>query len=169
MSAEPDKTGKRSDISPANMRGAARLAAVQALYQMDLSNVRLSEVVEEYETFRIGQEVDGEEYLKADIGWFRGIVSGVVGEQKTLDPMIHAALPDSWPLARIHTLLRSVLRAGTFELVKRKDVPARVVISEYLDVAKAFFEEDEPRLINGVLDAIARQTRADEFKGKTGG
>ena len=152
----------------ANKRGAARLAAVQALYQMDISDVRLSDVVEEYENLRIGQEVDGEEYLEADIGWFRGIVAGVVTEQKALDPMIHKTLPDDWPLARIHTLLRSVLRSGVFELMKRKDVPARVIISEYLDVAKAFFEEDEPKLINGVLDHIARELRPDEFKDKAG-
>lgn len=158
-----------NDTKSANKRGAARLAAVQALYQMDISDVRLGEVVEEYENLRIGQEVDGEEYLEADIGWFRGIVAGVVAEQKVLDPMIHKTLPADWPLARIHTLLRSVMRSGVFELMKRKDVPARVIISEYLDVAKAFFEDDEPRLINGVLDTIARELRPDEFKGKASG
>ncbi len=154
------------DTKRANKRGAARLAAVQALYQMDISDVRTNEVVEEYENLRIGQEVDGDEYLEADIGWFRGIVAGVVAEQTVLDPKIHKTLPDDWPLARIHTLLRSVMRAGVFELMKRNDVPARVIISEYLDVAKAFFEEDEPRLINGVLDTIARELRPEEFKDK---
>ena len=136
---------------------------------MDISNVRMSEVVEEYENMRIGQEVDGDKYLEADIGWFRGIVSGVVAEQKALDPVIHKTLPDDWPLARIHTLLRSVMRAGTFELMRRPDVPARVIISEYLDVAKAFFEEDEPRLINGVLDTIARELRPGEFEDRSNG
>ncbi len=152
----------------ANKRGAARLAAVQALYQMDITSAGLSTILDEYETCRIGQEVDGEEYLDADRGWFRGIVSGVVADQKTLDPLIHKTLPDDWPLARIHTLLRSVLRAGAFELVKRTDVPGRVIIAEYLDVAKAFFEEDEPRLVNGVLDSIAKEVRPGEFESKSG-
>ncbi|MEM7215979.1 MAG: transcription antitermination factor NusB [Pseudomonadota bacterium] len=152
------------DIPAANKRGAARLAAVQALYQMDMTGSRISDVVEEYESLRIGKEVDGDEYLEADLGWFRGIVSGVVKEQKLLDPVIHQTLPDDWPLSRIDTLLRSLLRCGAFELKNRKDVPARVVISEYLEIAKSFFEEEEPRLVNGVLDRIARKVRQEEFK-----
>ncbi|MEM9277684.1 MAG: transcription antitermination factor NusB [Pseudomonadota bacterium] len=153
----------------ANKRGAARLAAVQALYQMDMTGARISDVVEEYENLRIGKEVDGEEYLEADLGWFRGIVSGVVNEQKFLDPLIHGTLPDDWPLSRIDTLLRSVLRCGAYELKNRKDVPGKVVISEYLEIAKSFFEEDEPKLVNGVMDRIAREIRAGEFKdGKAG-
>jgi len=104
--------------------------------------------------------------VEADLGWFRGIVSGVVELQKELDPMINDALPSDWPLSRIDTLLRAVMRSGAFELLKRKDVPAKVVINEYLDVAKAFFEEDEPRLVNGVLNRIARKLREDEFPTK---
>jgi len=154
------------NIRPANKRGSARLAAVQALYQMDLSSSPVSEIVAEYETLRIGQEVDGNEYREADLGWFRGIVSGVVELQKELDPLIHSSLPTDWPLSRIDTLLRAVLRSGAFELKKRKDVPAKVVINEYLDIAKAFFEEDEPRLVNGVLNRIARDLREDEFPSK---
>ena len=151
------------EVRSANKRGAARLAAVQALYQMDMSDVTISDVVAEYENLRIGQEVDGDEYLEADLGWFRGIVSGAVAEQGKLDPLIHKTLPDDWPLARIHTLLRAVLRSGTFELMKRNDVPAKVIINEYLDVARAFFGEDEPKLVNGVLDGIARELREGEF------
>lgn len=154
------------DIRPANKRGSARLAAVQAIYQMDLSSAPVNEVVHEYENLRIGQEVDGDTYLEADLGWFRGIVSGVVELQTKLDPMINDALPADWPLSRIDTLLRAVMRSGTFELLKRKDVPAKVVINEYMDVAKAFFEDDEPRLVNGVLNRIARELREDEFPTK---
>ncbi len=154
------------DVRPANKRGSARLAAVQALYQMDISGTPVAEVVEEYENIRIGQEVDGDEYLQADLGWFRGIVAGVVELQTELDPMIHEALPDDWPLSRIDTLLRAVMRSGVFELRRRKDVPAKVVINEYLDVANAFFDEDEPRLVNGVLNRIARELREDEFSPK---
>lgn len=148
---------------PANKRGLARLAAVQALYQMDLTGAKLMDVVAEFETDRLGQELDGETYRAADESWFRGIVAGVVGDQREIDPQIHAALPQDWPLSRIHTLLRAVLRAGVFELRSRVDVPARVVINEYVDVAHSFFAEDEPRLVNGVLDTLARQLRAKEF------
>ncbi len=158
-----DTQTSNDEIKPANKRGSARLAAVQAIYQMDLSSAPVAEVVQEYENIRIGQEVDGETYLDADLGWFRGIVAGVVELQTELDPKINNALPADWPLSRIDTLLRAVMRSGTFELLKRKDVPAKVVINEYLDVAKAFFDEDEPRLVNGVLNRIARELREDEF------
>jgi len=154
-----------SQVKPVNKRGAARLAAVQALYQMDLTDARLIDVVTEYEDLRFGKEVDGETYLEADTGWFKGIVAGVVERQKIIDPAIHAKLPDDWPLTRIDTLLRCILRAGVFELQKRKDVPAKVVINEYVDVANAFFEEGEPRLVNGVLDKLARELREEEFSG----
>jgi len=99
-----------SSIKPVNKRGAARLAAVQALYQMDLSDARVSDVVAEYEHMRLGQEVEGDLYLEADVSWFRGVVAGVVKEQVTLDPLIHDTLPEDWPLSRIDTLLRSIMR-----------------------------------------------------------
>jgi len=150
--------------SSANKRGAARLSAVQALYQMDISGAGIAETVSEYEQLRIGQEVDGEEYLEADLAWFRGIVAGVVNEQKVLDPIIHEKLPKDWPLSRIDMLLRSILRCGAFELVNRKDVPARVVIAEYLEIAKAFYEAEEPRLVNAVLDSIGRDVRSEDMQ-----
>jgi N utilization substance protein B len=160
-------TNGRSE-KPANKRGAARLAAVQALYQMDLTEAGLMDVVAEYEDIRLGKEIDGEKYLDADAGWFRGVVSGVVAEQKRLDPMIHSALTPDWPLARIDTLLRAVLRAGVFELSSRPDVPAKVIITEYVDVAKAFFGEDESRMVNGVLDTVARELRPTEVTPRSG-
>lgn len=152
---------------PVNKRGAARLAAVQALYQMDISGSRISDVVEEYEALRIGKEVDGSEYLAADLSWFRGIVAGVVNNQRQLDPAIHNTLPNDWPLSRIDTLLRSVLRCGAYELNNRKDVPSAVVISEYIEIAKAFYDDDEPKLVNAVLDAIAKEIRADDTPAKS--
>ncbi len=151
---------------PANKRGAARLSAVQALYQMDISGVGLSEVVAEYENFRLGREMDGETYLEADASWFRGIMAGVVKDQKIIDPIIHEALTDDWPLKRIDSTLRAVLRAAVFELTKRPDVVARVVVSEYVEVAKAFFDGDEPKMVNGVLDRIARKLRVGELDEK---
>ena len=151
---------------PANKRGAARLAAVQALYQMELSGATLPEIVAEYEETRLGSDIDGDQYLEADNAYFRGLIAGVVGDQKIIDPEINDALTPDWPLSRIDITLRSVLRCGTFELQKRKDVPARVIINEYVNVAKAFFEVDEPRMVNGVLDRLARKYREDEVDRK---
>tara|TARA_R110002124_G_scaffold81527_4_gene214947 strand:+ start:2675 stop:3166 length:492 start_codon:yes stop_codon:yes gene_type:complete len=151
---------------PANKRGAARLGAVQALYQMDIGGTGLQQVVSEFENVRLGKEIDGEQYLEADTAYFRGILAGVVKEQLQLDPIIHKALTPDWPLRRIDSLLRAVLRAATFELLRRKDVPAKVIISEYVDVTKAYFLDDEPKMVNGVLDHIAREIRASEFAEK---
>jgi len=148
---------------PANKRGAARLGAVQALYQMDVGGAGLNDVISEFTTFRLGKELDGEQYREADEQWFKDIVKGVVGDQKFLDPFIHTALAEDWPLKRIDSLLRAILRCGSYELLRRKDVPARVIISEYIDVAKAFFEDDEPGLVNGVLDRLAHDLRKAEF------
>jgi N utilization substance protein B len=148
---------------PANQRGAARLAAVQALYQMDLGGASLPDVLAEFESYRLGKEIDGEQYRDADFAFFRDIVGGVVREQQTLDPIVHTTLAAGWPLARIDVTLRAILRAGAYELSGRSDVPARVVIAEYVDVAKAFFEGDVPAMVNGVLDAIGRRIRPAEF------
>lgn len=143
----------------ANKRGAARLAAVQALYQMDVAGTGVMEITAEYEAYRLGQEVDGEQYLDADPQWFRAIISGVVQEQRQLDPLIRQRLPEDWPLSRIDSTLRAILRAGLWEIKNRKDVPIAVIISEYVDIAKAFFEGDEPRLVNAVLDRMAKELR----------
>lgn len=152
-----------AEIRPANARGAARLAAVQALYQMDVGGVSRDEVVGEFEEWRLGQELDGIRYRDADAAFFRELVTGVVEHQRELDPKIHLALVEGWPLARLDVTLRSILRAATWELTSFRDVPARVAISEYVDVAKAFFDAEECRIVNGVLDTLARQLRPGEF------
>jgi N utilization substance protein B len=151
-------------VKPANQRGAARLAAVQALYQMDVGGTGVLEVVAEYETHRLGQELDGDTYLKADASWFRSIVAGVVRDQDKIDPLIRSALQEDWLLSRIDSTLRAILRAGTFEIVERKDVPVAVIVTEYVEIARAFFEEDEPKVVNAVLDRIAKQVRGDAKK-----
>lgn len=152
------KTDKPSKPA-ANQRGAARLAAVQALYQMDVAATPLEQVVSEFEQFRLGKEIDGEQYRSADFDWFRDLVSGVVRNQRSLDPLVNQALSEGWPLKRVDTTLRAILRAGAYELRNRSDVPPPVVINEYVDVAHAFFEDDEPKIVNGVLDRLAKSGR----------
>jgi N utilization substance protein B len=147
----------------ANRRGAARLAAVQALYQMDLAATPLHDILAQFESHWLGREVEGETYLPAEAAHFRDVVSGVVAEQRRLDPVIDGALAAGWPLKRIETVVRAILRAGAYELDRKPDVPARVVVSEYVDVAHAFLDEKETGMINAVLDQLARQMRAGEF------
>jgi N utilization substance protein B len=152
----------------ANQRGAARLAAVQALYQMDLAGTGLNDIMAEFEAYWLGGEVEGAQYRPAEAAFFRDIVGGVVREQSRLDPQIDAALSRGWPLKRIETVLRAVLRAGAYELACRADVPARVVMSEYVDVAHAFVDDEETGMVNAVLDQLARQLRAAEFNAASG-
>jgi N utilization substance protein B len=155
----PASSGRRK----ANRRGAARLAAVQALYQMELAGCGLNEVLAEFESHWIGREVEGAEYLPAEAAFFRDVVGGVVREQRQLDPQIDAALAHGWPLKRIEAVLRAVLRAGCYELEHRADVPARVVVAEYVDVANAFVDREETGMVNAVLDQLAKQLRSAEF------
>ena len=154
----------RQEGRQANRRGAARLAAVQALYQMDLAATPLNEILGEFEAHWLGREVEGEKYLPAEAAHFRDVVKGVVAEQRRLDPLIDAVLTKGWPLVRIETVLRAILRAGAYELDRKPDVPARVVVSGYADIANAFVERDETGMINAVLDQLARQLRAGEFE-----
>lgn len=156
---------------PANKRGAARLAAVQALYQMDVGGTGLAEVLAEYEAHRLGREIDGETYREADAAWFRSIVSGVVEGQRRLDPVIASALTMDWSLSRLDSTLRAILRAGTLELTERKDVPIPVIVTEYVEIAQAFYDGEEPKIVNAVLDRLARRIRNEggQAKDETGG
>ena len=160
-----DAQENAQEARKANKRGAARLAAVQALYQMDLAGTGLNEIMAEFESHWLGGEIEGAKYLPAEAAYFRDIVAGVVREQSSLDPKIDAALARGWPLKRIEAVLRAVLRAGAYELACRNDVPARVVMSEYVDVAGAFVDRDETGMVNAVLDQLARQYRAEEIAG----
>ena len=148
----------------ANRRGAARLAAVQALYQMDIAGAGLNDIFAEFESHWLGSEVEGEKYLPAEAAFFRDVVSGVVRDQTKLDPLVDDALAKGWPLKRIDAIIRAVMRAGAYELEHRKDVPARVVVTEYVDVANAFVDREETGMVNAVLDQLARRFRADEFE-----
>jgi N utilization substance protein B len=157
---------KNNDGREANQRGAARLAAVQALYQMDLAGTGLNDIMAEFESHWLGGEIEGAQYRPAEAAYFRDIVGGVVREQSKLDPQIDNALTRGWPLKRIEAVLRAVLRAGAYELAHRPDVPARVVMSEYADVAGAFVDDKETGMVNAVLDQLARDMRAAEFAGQ---
>ncbi len=147
-------------------RSAARLAAVQALYQMDVAGKGLVDALAEFEAFWIGREVDGVEFQPAENAFFRDLLAGVVEHQRPVDQRVDAALASGWPLKRVEAVLRAILRAGTYELMYRKDVPVRVVITEYVDVTHGFYGDDEPGFVNAVLDAVAREARPGELDAK---
>ena len=159
---KPAKGQEKGKDRKANRRGAARLAAVQALYQMDMAGAGINDIFAEFESHWLGNEVEGDKYLPAEAAFFRDVVAGVVRDQAKLDPLIDEALSNGWPLKRIDAILRAVLRAGSYELEHRKDVPGRVVVSEYVDVAHAFVEAEETGMVNAVLDQIARQHEETE-------
>lgn len=150
-------------MSKAEKRSAARMAAVQALYQMEITGAGVVDATVEFERFWIGKEVEGLTFKPVEDAFFRDLVAGVVREQKTVDRRVDEALARGWPLRRIETVLRAILRVATFELLFRKDVPPRVTITEYVDVARAFYDDDEPGLVNAVLDALARSDRNEEL------
>jgi len=150
-------------MSKAERRSAARLAAAQALYQMEVAEKGLADILAEFEAYWIGQEVEGEQYNQAELAFFRDIVTGVLRDQHAIDRGIDDALAAGWPLKRVEALMRAILRAAFYELRSRMDVPARVAIVEYVDVAGAFFGTEESGMINAVLDSLARQTRPNEF------
>jgi transcription antitermination protein NusB len=152
------------DARKVNRRGAARLAAVQALYQMEIAGTGVNDILAEFESHWIGREIEGAQYLPAEAAFFRDLVTGVLREQRSLDPQVDRALAQGWPLKRIEAILRAVLRAGAYELGHRADIPARVVVSEYVDIANAFVDKEETGMVNAVLDQIARQSRAGEFE-----
>lgn len=145
--------------TPLSARSAARLGAVQALYQMDMVGTGLDDVVEEFVHHRFGQEIEGETYPEADEAHFEDVIRGVVREQRDIDVAINGALAKGWTLARIDSTLRAVLRAGVYELRRCKDIPVKVVINEYVDVTHAFFEGDEPGVVNAVLDRLGSSVR----------
>lgn len=145
------------------MRSAARLFAVQALFQMEASGEALEDIQVEFETHRLGAEIDGETYAEGDIKLFRALSLEAVNNQAKIDQMTDRALVAKWPLARIDPTMRALFRAAGAELVSQ-DTPAKVAINEFVDVAKAFFPEGrEAKFINAVLDHMAREAQPDSF------
>lgn len=175
MSAPRKK--KSSDRDGPKPRSVSRMAAVQALYQMDMAGTDAGDVIDEFVSLRFAPampdadgvvETEPEEGAHdlegADETYFADIVKGVVRRQRDIDPMVDQQLRTGWRLVRVDSILRAILRAGVFELTERTDVPARVTINEYINIAKAYFEGDEPKVVNGVLDRIAHKIRAKEFE-----
>ena len=132
---------------------------------MDVAKKGINEILAEFESHWIGQEVEGDQYNPAEVAFFRSILEGVLAEQVRVDVLVDGALQQGWPLRRVEAVLRAILRAGAYELLLRKDVPARVAIVEYTDIAGAFFEGDEVGMVNGVMDSLARRLRPDELMG----
>ena len=141
-------------------RTVARLAAVQALYQMGVAAIGVGAVVREFSGRRFGRDLDDGTRADADEAFFGGIVRGVVAAQADIDAAIARRLAKGWRLDRVDATVRAILRAAAFELTRRADVPAEVVIDEYVEIAKSFFEDTEPGFVNGALDALARDARS---------
>lgn len=148
--------------SPAN-RAAARLGAVQALYQMDLAGTDVGETLAQFSSRAAGNNFDDGECGEADYKFLVEIVDGTVREQATIDPFVDKQLDTDWPLHRLDATIRAILRAAAYELMFMERVPARVTIAEYIAVTNAFYDGTEPKFVNGVLDALARKRRPDEF------
>jgi transcription antitermination protein NusB len=158
-----DAKPQRKPVGLGERRSAARLAAVQALYQMDLTGKRLETIIREFERHWMGKEIEDDHYKPADGAFFRVIVQGVLDRQKRIDPAIDELLAKGWPLKRVEAVMRAILRAGAYELMLMPDTPVKVVISEYVDIARAFFEKEETAMVNAVLDRLARDARSGEI------
>lgn len=163
MQPEPRPEQKQK---PRSSRAASRLAAVQALYQMDMTQRDLNEVLTEFVAHRLEATPPLDAYAGADVPFFRDVVSGVVFRQKDIDPLITASLAEGWRLSRIDSILRAILRAGVYEIIARPDVPAGALINEYVELAHDFFGGEEPAVANGVLDRLAKKYRASALAGE---
>ena len=141
-------------------RSAARLAAVQALYQQEMEGTPLARLLDEFHQHRLGKTIEDVEYADAEVAFFDDVVRGVDARRDEIDARIGARLSAGWNLARLDRPMRAILRAGTYELIARADVPTKSVISEYVDVADAFYDKRETGFVNGLLDSVAKDVRA---------
>lgn len=158
--SETDPSKQGSDKGTTGARSAARLAAVQALYQLYMDpDAKLPLVVEEYKTHRLGQIVDDTEFIKADEEFFDDITRGAWTRKEELDALIEPKLNDKWVINRLEHVLHAILRVATYEIVARPDIPTGVIINEYIDVAKAFYDRPEASFVNGLLDKLAKDIR----------
>jgi N utilization substance protein B len=140
-------------------RSAARLASVQALYQMDMENIGIARLLNEFHAHRLGQEIEDAQYADADPDFFDDVVSGVDARRAEIDERVDGKLGEKWKMDRLDKTMLQILRCGTYELIARPDVPTATVIDEYLDVAHAFFDNKDAKFVNGLLDAVAKDVR----------
>ena len=141
-------------------RSAARLAAVQALYQLEMEGTVLERLLDEFHQHRLGAEIEGDQYAQAEVAFFDDVVKGTSARRDEIDELLSTKLAEGWRLERLDKTMRQILRAGAWELMARADVPIATVITEYVDVAHAFFESREAKFVNGVLDSVAKVVRA---------
>lgn len=164
MTGSATKTPKPAKKSRSATRTAARLAAVQALYQMDMAGADANQVIQEFLDHRLSETAGSDPAKETDGPFFKDVVLGVVRTQRSIDPVLNEHLAQGWHLSRIDSILRAILRSAAYEITEREDVPAKVIITEYLDIAHDFFDTEEPKVVNGILDRLARAQRASEFK-----
>lgn len=148
-----------SNPAKSTARSAARLAAVQALYQYNMEKTPLARLLNEFHQHRLGREIEDEQYADAEVAFFDDLVSGTIARAEEIDALVAGKLAEGWSLARLDKTMVQILRVGTYELLARADVPTGAAISEYVDVAHAFFEEREAKFVNGLLDAVAKAVR----------
>jgi transcription antitermination protein NusB len=146
--------------TPRQARSVARLAAVQALYQMEAAGAGVEAVIREFSEHRFDRDIEGSTLASADEAFFAELVRGVVASQAEIDRAVVKRLAQNWRLERLDATVRAILRAGAFELAHRSDVPTEVVIDEYVELAKSFFEGPEPGFVNGALDGVAQDVRS---------
>ena len=149
-----------SNSARSRSRSAARLAAVQALYQQEMEGIPLARLIREFHDHRLGALIEDAQYIDAERSFFDDVVTGVDGRREEIDQAISAHLAKGWSLKRLDRPMRAILRAGAYELLARSDVPVASVISEYVDVAHAFYDKRESGFVNGLLDSIAKEARA---------
>jgi N utilization substance protein B len=140
-------------------RSAARLAAVQALYQHEMEGTPKAKLLDEFHQHRLGREIEDEQYAEADVEFFDDVVGGTLARREEIDGLLAAKLTENWRLERLDKTLLQILRAGVYELLARADIAVGTAIGEYVDVAHAFFDERDARIVNGVLDAVAKAVR----------
>lgn len=140
-------------------RSAARLAAVQALYQMDMEKIGLARLLDEFHLHRLGEEIEDAQIAHGEVSFFDDVVSGVDARRAEIDTVIESKLGEQWKIGRLDKTMLQILRAGTYEILARADVPTGSVINEYMDVAHAFFDAKDAKFVNGLLDAVAKEKR----------
>ena len=155
----PTPKGSKSPTPKSQARPAARLAAVQALYQFDMEGTRLVALLDEFHRHRLGAEIEGLQFAEAEVAFFDDLVKGTLARRDEIDALLSGKLAEGWRLERLDKTMLQILRAGIYELLARADIPTAAVITEYVDVAHAFFDEREAKFVNGILDGVSKDVR----------